>query len=186
MVTLEPQDALERAVCDAILAGGAPGGGEYPQSQVKQMFDGQPEPRMGQRFISVWHDGRRRSEMRTCLNEVFEVHVTLTVRCTQPFDRWLIHRQDMERRLNAIAALIHADSLDFRISRAASRLAGYDGPGQPVGFREALAFDGFDPIEVQGPSWFAAEAEASRVDEGLSQRARFRMSRRVQALATMS
>ncbi len=185
MTPLEPQDALEAAVVNVILASGAPGGGEYPVSQVKQMFDGQPEPRAGNIFISVWHDGRRASEMRTCLNEVFGVYVTLTIRCTQPFDRWLLHRQDLEKRLNTIRALIHRDSLNFFICRAAAALAGYDGTGQPVGFREALAFDGFDPIEVQGPSWFSAEPDDAR-GVGLSQRARFGKARRVQALATMS
>lgn len=185
MAVLEPQDALEAAVVAAIIARGAPGGGEYPPSQVRQMFDGTPEPRCGSVFISVWYDGQRGSQSRTALDEIFGVYVTLTIRCTQPFDRWLTHRQDLERRCNAIRALIHRDSLDFSICRAAAKLAGYDGANQPTGYREALAFDGMDRVEAKGPDHFSAEADDARA-VGLAQRIRFGKARRVQAMLTMS
>jgi hypothetical protein len=184
---LEPQDALEQAVLAAILAAGEPGGTAYPANQVKQMFDGTPEPRCGNVFVAVWSEGWRGSQSRTSLDELFQVFVTVTIRCTQPFDRWLHHRQDLERRINRIRALIFSDMNNYNISNQASALAGYDQGAAPrtVGFREALAFDGCDRVETKGPDWFSAEAGDSRA-VGLAQRIRFGRGRRVQALLTMS
>jgi len=180
-MALQPQAALETAVRNAIRTSL-----EYPDAQCQRTHAGMPHPRAGNVFVSVWYDGQRDSEMRTCLNEVFGVYVTVTVRAVQPFDRWVIHRDDLEARLNAIKALLHADSYNFAISRAAAVLAEFDGTGQAVGFREALWFRGFDAVQEVGPDWFSASIDGPNVPVGLAQRARFGGARRVQALATMS
>lgn len=185
-MALQPQAALEQAVANALLASGQPNGSGYPESMCGRMFDGEPPARCGNIYVSVWYDGQRGSDMRTCLDEHFGVYVTLSIRFTQPWDRIIIHRDDMECRANRIRALIHSDSLDFNISRAAGVLAGFDGAGQAVGFREALSFGGFDGIQPVGPDWFHAHPDSQVAQVGIAQRIRFGKSRRVQALATMS
>ena len=127
--------------------------------------------------------------MRTCLNEVFGVVVTVTVRFVQPFDRWVKHRDDLEARCNAIRALVHSDQYDFRTTRLANQLAGFDSfanrsRSAPIGFREALMFEGLDPIQAVGPAWFKAELEGAALEVGAAQTIRFGKSRRVQALVT--
>jgi len=148
------------------------------------MFDGEPPPRCGNVWASVWHDGGRTSEMRTCLNEVHGVYVTLTIRLTRPFDQWVQHRDELELRANDIRALIHKDQYNFAICRAAAVLAEFDQTGsQPIGWREALMFDGFDAIQTVGNAWFKANPD-SGPEVGIAQRIRFGKARRIQALFT--
>jgi hypothetical protein len=181
---LEPQAALETAIRDLIRAQL-----NYTPEQCECMFNGEPPGRCGKIFVSVWSDNSRTSEMRTCLNEVLGARVTVTIRFVQPFDRWVKHRYELEARCNAIRALVHSDQYDFRVTRLANQLAGFDSfanrsKATPVGFREALMFEGFDPIQAVGPSWFKAELEGATLEVGAAQTIRFGKSRRVQALVT--
>lgn len=178
---MECQAALETAVCNAIIAGAI----GYDAKTCRRMWDGEPPPLMGQAFVSVWYDGQRTNQaFKTSLDELFGVYVTITLRFVKPFDQLVFHRDDMELRANAIRALVQKDAWDHRISRAANELAGFDGNNQPVGFRESLAFERFEPIQMVGPAWFKGAPAAN--DVGAAQLLRFGKSRRVQAITTAS
>jgi len=187
---LQPQAALETAVLNALLAQ-APAGLEYPASQCKRMYDGQPPPKAGNVFVSVWYDAQRGSlGQRTYLGELFGVYITLTLRFVLPFDRWVQHRDDMEARANAIKVLICQDTWNYSIINAANTLAGFRNSGTgstqaPVGWCEALVFQGFDPIQDVGPDWFHAHVEhAAERNVGIAQRIKFGMAKRIQAILT--
>lgn len=177
---LQPQAALETAVRDALKAALS-----LTDRDCGRTFNGQPPPACGQRYLAVWSPAGRDSQSRTSLDEVFKVHVTVTIRATgTTYDRWLRHRDDLEKLLNQARAAVHLDVLDHRISRAANALAGLDSPAATahVGFREALAYVGLDDWQVVTGRWFQAAQEDLA---GLAQTLRFSKSRRVQALANM-
>ena len=180
-MALEPQAALEQAVLAAIQA--APlGGFTWTSYNSGRTFDGEPPPRCGNYWLSIWSRGDRTSEAKTSLNEMFKVFATLTIRATQPYDRLLAHRDDLEAKLNRISALIHQDVWSYTVSRAADTLASLDGSGQPVGYREGLMFEGYDPVELKGGAWF--HADPAKTEVGLAQTARFGKCRRVRAVVT--
>ncbi len=197
-MALEPQAALEQAVLQAILNAPAlpgtdpsstVGAGYVPymlNRSAKRMFDGKPPPGCGNVFVSVWYDGQRQQSSRNCLDEIMGVYVTTTIRFSQPADRWEKHRDDLEKRNNAIRALVHKDTLDYRIIRAAQALAGYvqNDPTHPQGWVEALCFDRFDAIQPAGPSWFRSDTPDSS-EAGISQTIRFGKARRIQDLRDM-
>ncbi len=178
-MSLQPQAALEAATAAAIRSGLG-----YTTRTCARMLNGQPPPLAPLAFVAVWHDGsRQQTSTRTSLDEAQGVYVTVTVLTVQPFDRWLVHRDDLERRLNAIRELIHNNVYDYYLSRAAGVLAGYDqNPSQPIGFREALAYLGFDRVEEHGPDWLNAAPDSGKTS--LSQTVRFGRSRRIQATLT--
>jgi hypothetical protein len=182
---MQPQAALEAAVLAALH-----GRLGYTTATAGRAFDGQPPPRCGKVFAAVWSDGRRGSNSGESLHESFSVNVTLTVRCEQPFDRWLTHRDDLETRLNKIRAYVHGDRWDFRISNAANALCGYRNAGdhttdQPAGFLGSLMFLGYDPIREVGADWFHADptdARAAEKNMGFAQTARFGNAERVETM----
>ena len=187
---LQAQAALETAVVNALLAA-PPAGLESPSAQCARMYNGQPPPKCGNVFLSVWYDGQRGTDnQRTKLTELFGVYITLTLRFVLPFDRWLRHRDDMEARMNAIKVLICQDTWNYSIINAANTLAGFRSSGtgdttKPVGWAEALVFQGFDAIQEVGPDWFHARVEhATEKDVGIAQRIKFGMARRVQYIQT--
>lgn len=190
-MALDPQAALEQACSDAIISAAPPAGlSSYTTRSVGRTFDGQPPPLCGNYYVAIWSDNMRQSQSRTSLDELFHVFITLTMRCHLPYDRWIEHRDEMERRVNGIRALIHKDSLDFHVTRAANTLAGFTWSAvdtiKRVGWTEALAFDGLDPIQAVGPPWFHAHTDSTKVEVGIAQRSRFGKSRRIQSLATMA
>ena len=184
---LEPQAALEQAVVDLLRATPPAGLGLIP-IQCERLYDGTPPARMGDFFAAVWYDGQRGSSgQRTHLSETFGVYVTLTVKFTLPPDRWLRHRDFLEKKANAVKALVAPDAQDYRVVRAAAQRAGLRNPAtgntdRAVGWIEGLVFGGFDPIEVKGPDWFSAEGHAV---VGAAQRIKFGLARRVQGLAVV-
>lgn len=187
---LNPQAALEQAVLAAVQTV-ASDGYSYDRVNSARMFDGQPPPRCGNVFLSVWYDGQRGTlGQRTYLSELFGVYLTLTLRFVQPFDRWVHHRDDMEARANALKVLICQDTWNYSIISAANTLAGFrssGGPnlGAPVGWCEPLVFQGFDPIQDVGADWFHADpGRAGEKDVGIAQRIKFGMAKRIQALPT--
>lgn len=180
-MALEAQAALETAVVNAIRAA-ALGGFTWTTKNSGRMYNGEPPPACGNYWLSVWSDNNRSSKWRTALEEKFEVYVTLTVRAVQPWDRMVVHRDDLEAKLNRISALIHQDVWTYAISRAANTLAAYDGVSQVVGFREGLKFLRYDPIQEVGAAWFKSQLDDPRT--GLAQTARFGDCLHVRAVAT--
>lgn len=177
---LEPQAALEQATLNALRNELG-----YTDRTSGRTFQGHPPPLAGNVFASVWWPGRRQSLSRTCLDEVQGVYVTLTLRLVKPFDRWIEHVDDLERRCNAVRALLHNDTLTYDICRAAAVLAVYDTDDtRPIGFREALMFEGLDDYEVVGPDWFHGHVDGKSQDVGLKQTVRCGKARRLQAIAT--
>jgi hypothetical protein len=178
------QAALEQAVVNALVASL----GYVEGKDVARCFDGRPHPKAGERWVSVWSDGRRESNSRSCLDEVVGVNVTLTGRLSAaPFDRWVTVRDDVEARLNRIRALVFLDTWNHGIINAAAALADLEAsnqsaPTKRVGYREALAFLGYDAWQEVGPDWFHASGDKVC---GVAQTARFGRARRIQAMATM-
>lgn len=180
-MALEPQAALETAVRDAIRSTLG-----YTQRDCERMYDGRPAPTAGDWFVSVWSPSGRSSSSRTCLDEQFSVHVTLTARVALPYDRRLRIRDELERRINAIRALIHKDNLNWSILRAANTLAdlSHTNNTKSVGFCESLMLEGLDPLQEVGGDWFSASGSQAPSITGLVQTARFGAARLVQALST--
>lgn len=183
-MAMEPQAAIEAAVLRTIRA--IPGAG-YDTHNSGRTFNEEPPPRCGSSWVSVWHDLSRRSEMDTCLNEVFGCYVTITMRSgAEPWDYWVRLRDEIERRGNEIRAAVHVDCLFGRIQREASALMGADGSNQRIGFRDRLAFQDFAGLRKVGPDWFKADLERiSAADAGLALTLRFGGLRLIQALGTM-
>lgn len=162
-VKLSPQTALEQALLEAIRAA-LPG---WSDVNSGRMHDGRPKAIKSGLWLSVWSRGDRTSDQRSCLRETFGLAWTLTVHGgKRPRDRWAELRDDLHLRMDAIRAVVHQDSRDGRIVRAADALMArevMDGlPGsvsatKRVGFQRGLMFAGFDPIEDRGAEWFGAE-----------------------------
>jgi len=188
---LQPQAALEQAVVNLLIRPvevSKPGLG-LAEAECGRTYDGQPPPRCGDVYYAVWSKSGRHSVQRHAsgIEEVFTVLVTITLRTARyPFDRWLLPRDDLERRANAVVNLVATDALDYRISREADRLAGLDhgkSLTRPIGFVEALNYEDMSDIEEVGPSWFHAESE-SDVSEavGITQMLRFGGNKRIRSL----
>ena len=182
---LQPQAALETAAMNAIRQQLG-----YTRINCQRMWNGEPPPNMGLVFVSVWAPGGRESIMQTqtCLDERYGFNVTVTVKFKEPFDRWLIHRDDLEMRCNAIRALLHLDSYDNRIIRAANLLARFDDfsddqPSLHVGFRESITFMHLDDIQEVGAAWFKSHVD--KPDVGGAQTIKFGKVRRLQGLLQM-
>jgi hypothetical protein len=150
------------------------------------MFDGMPPARCGNLFIAIHHDNSRGSEWRTALMEIFGVWITVTLRCTQPFDRWVKHKDELEKHTNAIRDVVARDCFDYSISQLADKLSGLAPPGEfninkEVSYVEGLAWEGNDPLQEVGPEWFNAGVEGGggKVECGLTQRMRFGGNKRV-------
>jgi hypothetical protein len=184
---LEAQAALEQAVVD-LLRATPPVGLGLRRAECERMYDGQPPPAAGDFFASVWYDGQRgTTSQRTNLDEIFGVYVTLTVRFTLTPDRWVKHRDFLEKRANQVKALLAKDARDYRVVRAAARLAGLRNPGsgdfgRPPGWTLGLVFMGFDALAPVGADWFSAESRDAHI--GAYQRIRFGQAQRIQAVAT--
>jgi hypothetical protein len=182
---LEPQAALETAAMNAICQQLG-----YTRQQCQRMYNAEPPPNMGLVFVAVWAPGGRESihQTQTCLDEMFNFNVTVTVKFKLPFDRWLEHRDDLEKRCNAIRALMHMDSYDNRIIRAANLLARFDDfsddePSLHVGFRESITFMHLDDIQDVGGAWFKSHVD--KPECGGAQTIKFGKVRRLQGLLTM-
>lgn len=180
---LEPQAALEQAVLEAIGAQLS-----YSAEQSGRTFDGRPPARAGGVWVAVWGTGRRTpgKAMGTALDQVLDVMVTVSIRLSLPFDRWVRHRDDLEARLNAIIAVVNRDRRDFSIARAANVLAGYRTASQvgasTVGFCEGLRWEETQAGREVGGEWFAAGGQGNK--QGWAQTARFGGARHLQASAT--
>ena len=156
------------------------------------MYNGMPPPSCGIVFVSVWYDGQRGKgpdpgRWAYCLDQMFGLYVTITLRAGPPFDLWIRHRIAMEKLANRITTLIHRDSQDYSITRAAQVLAGYrmsgkeTSPAKPVGWVNGLGYEGWDAVQDVPAGWLHAKTESpEQVPQGISQRLRFGQSRRIQ------
>lgn len=189
---LYPQAALEEAVAAAIRTSAPPSGlnGYNGLNLCRRMYDGKPPPLMGQYFVSVWSDNSRQNQAgaRDYVDHLFPVFVTVTMRFTQPPDRWVEHRDELEKRVHGIEALIHGGNPGYTYMRAAEALADFTHSAadttRRVGWIEALMSEGFDPIQPVGAEWLRATSPTS-LECGVAQRIRFGKARRIQASATM-
>lgn len=167
---MTPQEALEKAVVASIQNDlGWTGASSF----VARTFDGEPHPRCGQIFVSVWSDNSQGSHSRDMLERDFKVFVTVTVRLSFPPDRWIEHRDDLSDRTERIIGLIHKDLSAYAVSNAAAVFYTPDDAGH---FIEALGFVGADAIKTVGPDWFKAVPESGQC--GIAQTLRFGGNRR--------
>jgi hypothetical protein len=189
---LFPQAALEQAIVNAIKVSTPPSGlsGYNGDNLCRRTYNAKPPPLTGNYFVGVWSDGARpnQSGARDYADHLFSVFVTVVVRFTQPFDRWLEHRDELEKRVHAIEALIHGGNPGYTYMRAAETLADFTHSAadttRRVGWCEALMSEGIDPIQDCGPEWFHAKTPTA-LECGCAQRIRFGKARRIQNAATM-
>lgn len=184
---LPPQAALEQATAIRLREQFG-----WKERLCRRMLDGRPPADMGQYFISVWHDNSRRCEWRTAMLETYGISVTITVKHRLPHDRRVEERDLLERLANDVSSYIQTDAFDYRITHLAESLASFTDPPlpdnddeRPVGFREALAFEGMDALQIVGPEWFSAHrggSPASSNEEGIAQRLRFGGNKRLRRM----
>lgn len=176
-----PQAALEEAAARLVRSEL-----KYDESQCGRQFDGRPPPASGDVYVAVWSRGARESSSqpaaRTALDERLGLLVTVTLRLKLPRDRWVEARDDLERRLNAVRALLHRDSHDHRVVRLANQLCGRSqAETRHAGFCEGLAFARLEPLQAVGGEWFASGKGG---EAGLAQAAAFERARLVQAIGS--
>lgn len=189
---LPPQQALETAVLNALIAQGGPGGAPLPRSQCKRTYDEQPPPFQGNVFYCVWSDGAVINQgQKTRYEELLGCAVTVTVRFTKPFDQWLEHRDDCTARCYAVRDLIGLDQRNFSIINAANTLAGFRSSGDqitaaPPGFVESLFFSRIDPMRNAGPDWFHAVTPPESLRQvGVAMTVRFINAKRIRRVTTV-
>lgn len=178
------QAALEQAAVDAVLAGGL----GYKAHECGRCFGGRPPTTKGDVWVGVWGTAERRSASRACLDEVLGLRVTLSMRAgRRARQTWHLFRDEVEQRLAAIAALIHRDSRDHCVIRAANLLGGLEiGDGtwtttKPAGFIRGLMLESLSPVEVKRHEWWESDEQG---DAGLAQTAAFTGARRIRATST--
>lgn len=189
---LYPQAALEQAIVNAIKTSTPPSGlsGYNSDGLCRRTYNAKPPPLMGRYFVSVWSDAARQQQGgRTYADHLFGVFVTVTVRFdAQMFDRWIEHRDELEKRIHAIEALIHGGNPGFTYMRSAETLADFThsstDTARRVGWCEALMCEGIDPIQDVHADWFSAK-DTSSLECGCAQRIRFGKARRIQNASTM-
>lgn len=151
-------------------------------AQCDVQIDGIPPPACGDLYVAV-HPAGWRPELIECLDEWFDVDVTVTLRIPhQPQDRqglnvWARALIGLEARLRAALVAIHGRP---EVITAANQLI----PGQVNTLIEVLRFRHVDPKPRKvGPDWFGASSSGrgSR-DQGLVQTITFGDARRVQSL----
>jgi hypothetical protein len=171
--TLGPQAALEAAAAQLIRETL-----RLDPSACGRQFDGRPPPSAGDAYYSVWSKGARESPAPVPLDERLGVNVTVTLRLKRPRDRWVEDRDDLERRLNEVRAILHADSTNQRLINLAGELGGRGQAGtRHVNFCQALYLLKFEPLVVAPGEWFQSGKGG---EAGLAQTAVFGGARLVQ------
>ena len=168
---LEPSQALETAARDMIRQSL-----NYEDSQCDRTFAGEPYPIGPRVFVSVWSDLSKRSDWKSSLHEVMSFNVTISLPIVNPKDRWIVHRDEIEKRGNAIRALLAYDGLGYMLINLANTLGDFNPAGggnqaydgRPVGFATAAKFLGFDAIQVKGPDWFSTAPDSGKVGLALT------------------
>lgn len=191
-MALEPQAALETAVLNLLRRPADQGGGGFGDIFCGRRFDGRPPAvARGKFYLAVWSDGSVRSgdsrAQATALDETYGLTVTATVEGVQPFDRLVERRDELDRLINRVRAIVHRDVYANGVINEANELAGLrrgdDYGGGRVGFVRGLAYLGRDQVQEAGPDWFGGDPERGPV--GLRQAARFGGATLIQSLATL-
>ncbi len=182
---MDPQEALETSVVNLIRSSTADGGLALSAATCGRTFDGSPPPTCGQFFVAVWSDDGWKGGGTTYLSDEMQVYVTVTVRLSQPFDRWVNHRDEVRALSRQIRVIVGKDIYDHRVSRAANTLASLrltdtGSLAQAVGVREPLVWERFDGVQMVGPDWFKANVAKGDTSCGLAQRVVFGRAKRYQ------
>lgn len=165
--------------------------GSNPTQQFCEVcFDGSPPPSCGAYFIAV-HPGewRNKNESGTCLDEVYGIDVTVTVRATvQPRDRMGPNvlagsgGQALDKILETLRAGISGSNAV--VSNANTTIG-----GSASGFMEPPWFQSADTPQPRGPDWFSTENESDQniiPPCGLSQTLHFAGANRVQDIVSQT
>lgn len=173
---LDPLSAMEIAVTQFIIDGGL----KYTEKNCARMINGQPAPRCGMVFVSVWSPGdvaagnASTGDPRAAFQESMRVNVTVTRRLEGPWDRWVKHRDELKGRCRQIAKLVQRDVIDYSVTNIAKAMLG---EAVSYGWIEPLTYLGTDAAQIQGPQWFNAvidtEGQVDIRDNGVSMTVRF-------------
>jgi hypothetical protein len=162
------------------------------------MADGKPKQMCGKWFVSV-HGGSSTSTMMNALNEYFGYSVTLTMRITEPLDRFgsVILASQLARTLaketgfNAKAEQLRAFlHMNWGILQDANtNLVNFLPGGNTVyGFSEPAHYAGREEASFQLPDWFGAPPPETQAEFekniGLKSELKFEGARRLQAIAS--
>lgn len=156
---------------------------------------GQPPPTMKAPFYVCVHEGKIDPALNYSLfDEYYTVHVTVSIKLRgTPWDR-IVQKElygndttnpSLDLRCRQIAALIHTDTVDLNISRAANALSELAAPGvgyAKQGFFEPLRYAGMDQAQERGPAWFHTDISKPENYDlvGFSKTIRFTGARRAQ------
>lgn len=149
--------------------------------ECEVMFDGQPMPMAGERFVSVWPGDWSARDIEG-LDEEYGINITVTRRVTYaPADRVVApltgtDAQALDQLLEAIRAKLHLDSQGDKVLNAANTIIGTGSNG----FVEPLRFRHGSRPEPKGPDWFSADGESEV--SGLAQTLTFGGARRLQTI----
>lgn len=167
----------------------------YDERTLAIMDSGQPEPRMGDVFVSL-HQGAIRQDMMNSKNEYMDFMLTLTQRVTVPLDRVgdsllakkLARESGFNKRAYDLSNYFH---MAWAVLQGANTYLVRWNPDAPTvyGFCEPAHFAGMDTPVLVGPEWFMAEMpeEGEGTDDvGLKAVLRFADCRRLQALGTFT
>lgn len=161
-------------------------------SECEIMFDGQPPPVAGERFVAIWHGDWTGNDVEG-LDENFGLNITVSRRTAYaPIDRGFVplladeQGQDLDHLVRQILRRIHLDApgnpAGDAILNAANALITAEGTAS--GFCEPLRFRSGGRIEPKGAEWFGAEPDSGIV--GIAQTLLFNGARRTQGIESMT
>lgn len=179
------QRALLLAIRDT-LRQAAPNGLGLANAECEVMFDGEPPPACGERFVAI-HPGAWTGNDIEGLDELFDAELTFTIRAAKvPRDRLGINLlvgptgKSLDELLEAARALLHLDSFADQVISKANTTIGIAANGfvEPPRFRHASR------PEAKGPAWFSAEAHGhgAQPPMGIAQTITLGGARRVQRI----
>jgi hypothetical protein len=146
--------------------------------------DGHPEPRAGYRYIGLY-SGNTSSVQEGCLEEVYGLMITITVRINEPYDRVGLETILRETTgIDAISDQIRAMMVNqqYAILNEANSLIG----ASYNGFVEPLFYRGNTNDQLVDASWFAARSNVKTFKgSGIVRRIKFDGARRIQAIGSV-
>lgn len=151
----------------------------YTSAQCLVMLDGRPPPACGQFFVAV-HGGGSQNQARNCLDEIFSLTVTVTVRLPKaPFDRMgsdLVNlaATGLHARCDDVRRALHMNYGVIDLANATILAAAAT---DVYGFTQALEYQGGDAPGVVPGAWFHAKDEPLA---GAVRNLRFGNARRIQ------
>lgn len=158
------QSILMQAVRDLLRlpvgAGGTGDGLDLADTECEVMFDGQPPPACGERFVAI-HAGSwtNRGGYSLGREDVVGVEVTVTRRVAftprdRPFVALRTASNALDRLVDQIIAKLH---MNYAVTNATNLSLG----GAVNGYIVPLVFLGCGRPEPKGPDWFSSDAEST-------------------------